>query len=87
MKSRYLTILLCIFFASAAMAQTEEDWGEEDIEASDELLSESTPKVLFHKYKIGDGFRLSTQGGNKFMVSGMVPVSYTHLTLPTILLV
>ena len=72
MKSRYLTILLCIFFASAAMAQTEEDWGEEDIEASDELLSESTPKVLFHKYKIGDGFRLSTQGGNKFMVSGMV---------------
>lgn len=64
--------MISLFIGSAVFAQTDEGWDESDMEVSDEALSESTPKVIFHKYKLGDGFRLSTQGGSRFVISGMV---------------
>ena len=72
MRSRYITILISLFLGSAALAQTDDDWGESDMEVSDDALSESTPKVLFHKYKLGDGLRLSTRGGSRLTINGMV---------------
>ena len=37
--------------------------------------------------KIGEDFQICLAGGEKPHIGCVVPVSYTHLTLPTILLV
>ena len=47
-------------------------------------FSEESEKELVN---IGEIWTLGSSSGNTMSIGGEVPVSYTHLTLPTILLV
>ena len=55
--------------------QTKVVMTPEIVEASDESLSDIDNKAVLHRYKMGDGLRFTTQGGNKLTVSGMVQTS------------
>lgn len=73
---KYLLFLIGLFLLSPVMAQTEDDSDDtEMVEASNESTSEIDTKVVLHRYKMGDGIRLTTQGGNRFVISGMVQTS------------
>ena len=69
---KYLLFLIGLFLLLPVMAQTDEGSDDAEIvEASDESLSDIDNKVVLHRYKMGDGLRFTTQGGNKLTVSGM----------------
>lgn len=73
---KYLLFLIGLFLLLPVMAQTDEGSDDAEIvEASDESLSDIDNKVVLHRYKMGDGLRFTTQGGNKLTVSGMVQTS------------
>lgn len=73
---KYLLFLIGLFLLSPVMAQTEDDSDDtEMVEANNESTSEIDTKVVLHRYKMGDGIRLTTQGGNRFVISGMVQTS------------
>lgn len=60
----------------ALHAQTDYDDDAEVIEVSDESETDLTPKVVLNKYKMGNGLRFTTQGGNKLAVSGLIQSSF-----------
>ena len=73
---KYLLFLIGLFLFLPVMAQTDEGSDDAEIvEASNESLSDIDNKVVLHRYKMGDGLRLTTQGGNKLVISGMVQTS------------
>lgn len=73
---KYLLFLIGLCLLTPIKAQTDEDNDDiETVEAADENMSDTDAKVALHRYKMGDGIRLTTQGGNRFVVSGMVQTS------------
>lgn len=73
---KYLLFLTGLLLLTPVVAQTDEGNDDsESVEAVDEGVADLETKVVFHRYKMGDGMRFSTQGGNRFVISGMVQTS------------
>lgn len=73
---KYLLFLTGLLLLTPVVAQTDEGNDDsESVEAIDEGVADLETKVVFHRYKMGDGMRFSTQGGNRFVISGMVQTS------------
>lgn len=73
---KYLLFLTGLLLLTPVVAQTDEGNDDsESVEAIDEGVADLETKVVFHRYKMGDGMRFSTQGGNRFVISGMVQAS------------
>lgn len=71
---KYLLLLAVLFFAGTLAAQNGGDFDETE----DEIEENDTPqpRVVLNRYRLGDGLRMTTRGGNLFIVSGMVQTTF-----------
>lgn len=71
----YLILFISIFFTFPTLAQDEESDASDMVEELDEKGVTPEQEIALYRYKIGDGLRFTTKGGNKLIVSGMVQTS------------
>ena len=76
MKKYLLFLMGLLWLTIPAVAQTDDDQEvSEVLEMNDEGVVDMTPKVTLQRYKMGKGLWLTTQGGNKFIISGLIQAS------------
>lgn len=70
---KYLILLAALLFAGSLAAQNGEDFDEtEEVEEGDS----PEPHVVLNRYRLGDGLRMTTRGGNRFVIGGMVQTTF-----------